>query len=266
VAVDLEALLADVAAESAELSRMLADADPDAGSMPTPAAGWTVADQIGHLWFFDREARRALQDPDGFVAGLASIAADLEGYLARHLDAGRALGDDLPAAFGAERSQLLAALRAADPSSRVPWYGPPMSPASFATARLMETWAHGEDIADGLGVRRTPTDRLRHVCHLGVRTRGFSYAVRGETPPGAPVGVVVTAPSGEVWSWGDAKAADRIEGAAVDFALVVTQRRHLADVDLRVTGASAADWMAKAQAFAGAPTVTDAARHGLDVG
>jgi uncharacterized protein (TIGR03084 family) len=263
VAADLDSLLADVAAESSDLTRMLDDAGPDAWSLPTPAAGWSVGDQIGHLWFFDREARRALADADGFVAGLAAIASDLDGYLARHLDAGRALGDELPVAFQAERSRLLAALRAADPASRVPWYGPAMSPASFATARLMETWAHGQDVADALGVRRTPTDRLRHVCHLGVRTREFSYGIRGETPPDTPVAVVVTAPSGGLWSWGDDAAADRIEGAAVDFCLVVTQRRQLADVGLRVTGDAAADWLAKAQAFAGGPTVTDSARRGL---
>jgi uncharacterized protein (TIGR03084 family) len=261
VAADLGALLDDVVAESADLTRMLAVAPTQVWSMATPAEGWSVGDQVGHLWFFDREARRALQDPDGFVAGLDEIARDPDGYLARQLEAGRALGDRRLEAFGTERWALVEALRAVDPATRVPWYGPPMSPASFATARLMETWAHGQDIADTLGVRRTPTDRLRHVCHLGVRTRGFSYLIRGETPPETEVAVVLDSPAGNVWTWGDPAAEDRVEGTAEDFCLVVTQRRNLADVGLRVTGTAAADWMAKAQAFAGSPTRTDEARR-----
>lgn len=261
MAADLGALLDDVVAESAELTHMLADAPADVWSRATPAAGWTVADQVGHLWFFDRESRRALEDPDGFVAGLDEIARDPDGYIAHQLEASRALGDRCLEAFGTERWALVEALRGVDPATRVPWYGPSMSPASFATARLMETWAHGQDIADALGVRRTPTDRLRHVCHLGVRTRDFSYLIRGETPPETAVAVVLDAPSGGVWTWGDPAAADRVAGPAEDFCLVVTQRRHLADVGLQVTGTAAAQWLARAQAFAGSPTLTDAARR-----
>jgi uncharacterized protein (TIGR03084 family) len=256
VAADLGALLDDVVAESADLTGILADVPAAGWSTPTPADGWTIADQVGHLWFFDREARRALDDPDGFVAGLDEIARDPAGYLAHQLDAGRALGDGLLEAFGTARWSLVETLRGVDPATRVPWYGPPMSPASFATARLMETWAHGQDVADALGVRRTPTDRLRHVCHLGVRTRDFSYAIRGEASPQTAVAVVLDAPSGDVWSWGDPGADDRVAGSAEDFCLVVTQRRHLEDVGLRVTGTAAAGWMARAQAFAGAPTRT----------
>jgi uncharacterized protein (TIGR03084 family) len=258
VAADIEALIDDLAAETDDLTRMLAD-----WSAPTPAEGWSVGDQVGHLWFFDREATRALADPDGFLADLEAIAADIDGYQARHLDEGRALGSGLLAAFGTQRALMTDALRAVDPSTRVPWYGPPMSPMTFATARLMETWAHGQDVADALAVRRTPTDRLRHICRLGVRTREFSYAIRGEQAPEVPIAVVLDAPSGEVWSWGDATAADRVTGSAEDFCLAVTQRRHLADVGLTVTGEAANGWMARAQAFAGMPTVTDDARRGL---
>src|SRR5437764_5139925 len=117
------------------------------------------------------------------------------------LEQARALGDDLPATAATQRKALLEALRATDPGVKVPWYGPPMSPASFATARLMEYWAHGQDIADGLGVARTPTARLRHIAHLGVRTRGFSYANRGMTAPATDVYVAVRGPDGDIWTW-----------------------------------------------------------------
>ena len=254
----MTALLDDLAAEHADLDALIGDADL---SLDTPAAGWTVGDTIAHLWFFDREATTALVDPEAFAAGLKRAMDDPENYVARTLDEGKALGDELPRVWRQTRADLLAALRAADPSTKVPWFGPPMSPASFATARLMEYWAHGQDVADALGKTRTPTDRLRHICHLGVRTRGFSYAVRGLTAPAADVFVSLTGPNGDTWTWGDAASADRVEGSALEFCLVVTQRRHVGDTDLTVTGPAATEWMSIAQAFAGGPTLTDPARQ-----
>jgi uncharacterized protein (TIGR03084 family) len=147
----------------------------------------------------------------------------------------------------------VAALRAVDPSTRIPWFGPDMSPASKATARLMETWAHGQDIVDALDLVRPPTKRLYHVAHIGVRALPNSYRTNQRPVPDAPVYVALAAPDGERWTWGDADAADRVEGPALDFCLVVTQRRHVADTDLVVEGAVATDWMSIAQAFAGPP-------------
>ena len=254
---DLSKLLADLEAEQADIDTLVAGADL---SRPSAAAGWTVGDCLGHLWFFDREATKALRDPDAFNEGLQRIAADPEGYMASTLDEARAMGDGLSAAAREQRRELVAALRDADPSAKVPWYGPPMSPASFATARLMEYWAHGQDIADGLGVTRTPTARLKHICHLGVRTRGFSYVAHGLPAPDTDVFVSLQAPDGDTWTWGDPAAGDRVEGRAVDFCLVVTQRRLPDDTGLTVTGDGAREWMQIAQAFAGGPTVTDPAR------
>ncbi len=256
----MTALLDDLRAEHEDLDALVAAADLSA---PTPAEGWTVGDTVGHLWFFDREATTALVDPDAFAAIIAGVMSDPDGYLARTTDAPRALGEELPAVWRQTRADLLAALAAADPAAKVPWFGPPMSPASFATARLMEYWAHGQDIADAVGAQRTPTARLRHICHLGVRTRGFSYAVRGRTAPEGDVHVALTGPNGETWTWGDPSAPDRVTGPALDFCLVVTQRRLVGDTGLVVTGANAEEWMSIAQAFAGGDTLTDPGRKGL---
>ena len=66
----------------------------------------------------------------------------------------------------------------------MPWFGPPMSPTSMATARLMETWAHGLDVHEALGVTPEPTNRIRHIAHLAVRTRDFAFATtRRRRPP-----------------------------------------------------------------------------------
>jgi len=262
MAADMTELLDDLKAEHADLDALLDGADM---SQPSAAAGWTVGDCVGHLWFFDREATTALRDPDAFRANVEQLLANPDGYMESTLEEASALGDSLPATAREQRVQLLDALRSADPGTKVPWYGPPMSPASFATARLMEYWAHGQDVADGLGIVRTPTARLRHICHLGVRTRGFSYGVRGLSAPATEVRVSLTAPDGDVWTWGDESAGDRVEGSALDFCLVVTQRRLLDDTDLTVTGDAAREWMQIAQAFAGGATVTDPARAGLPV-
>ena len=128
---------------------------------------------------------------------------------------------------------------------------------SFVSARLMETWAHGQDVVDALGLARPPTDRLRHVAHLGVRARPFSYLVRDRQVPAGRIDVLLTAPSGEEWSWevgtDDGNPSGSIAGTALDFCLVVTQRRHPDDTTLAVVGDAAAEWMSIAQAFAGAP-------------
>jgi uncharacterized protein (TIGR03084 family) len=260
---DIAGLLVDLRAESADLDRMLDVAGPDAVTRPTPAAGWSVGDTVGHLWYFDREGRRAIEDPDAFRAGVAELLADPDTALKSILDETRRLGESLLPAWQEERRLIIDALRNVDPKARIPWYGPPMSAMSFGTARLMETWAHGQDIADGLGLRRTPTNRLRHIAHLGVSTRGFSYAARGQQAPATPVYVALTGPDGDEWTWGDAGAADSVRGAALDFCLLVTQRRLLDQLDLTITGDAAAEWMAIAQAFAGPPTDVDPNRASL---
>ncbi|HWA67271.1 MAG TPA: TIGR03084 family metal-binding protein [Mycobacteriales bacterium] len=260
---DIAGMLADLRAESDDLDAVISSADPSALSRPTPAEGWSAADSLGHLWFFDREGRRALESPAEFGAKLDALFADPDGFIAAHLASIRSLGDALVPSWQDERRKIIDALAAIDPASRVPWYGPSMSPMSFGTARLMETWAHGQDIADALGVTRTPTDRLRHIAHLGVSTRAFSYAVRGQQAPDVPVFVCLTAPSGAEWTWGDPDAPDSVRGPALDFCLRVTQRRLVDDLGLEVTGAAAREWMTIAQAFAGGPTLTDASRRGL---
>ena len=117
----------------------------------------------------------------------------------------------------------------------------------------METWAHGLDVADALGVTRTPTARLRSIAHIGVRTRDFAYAVNGLAPPGEPFHVALTAPDGSVWSWGPEDAAQRVSGSAEHFCMLVTQRRPRSALDVVAVGPDAAHWLTIAQAFAGPP-------------
>ena len=253
---DIEALLTELDAESADADRLVADLPADRWAAPTPAAGWTVAHQIAHLLWTDERSLLAATDTDGFQQALLDLANSPDPL--RFVDAGAQELAVLPpeqllARWRRGRAALRAALAAVPPGVRLPWYGPPMSAASMATARIMETWAHGQDLADTLRVVREPTARLRHIAHLGVRTRDFAYAANGLDAPAEPFHVVLTAPDGELWTWGPDDAAQRVTGPALDFCLLVTQRRHRADLALRAEGPDADRWLDIAQAFAGPP-------------
>jgi uncharacterized protein (TIGR03084 family) len=262
----MEYICADLAAEHAGLDALVADLDDSAWNTPTPAAPWRVRDQIGHLAYYDKTALAALEDASAFAEELAAIAGDADTYRRRAEALGRDhSGAALLGLWREGRHALLNALRHRDARDRIEWYGPSMSARSFATARLMETWAHGTDVADALGTSLQATDRLRHIAHLGVRTRGWSYVAHGREAPDDDVHVALRSPAGDTWEWGDAAVADHVSGPALDFCLVVTQRRVVDDTALEVVGDLAHEWLRLALAFAGPPTITAAERRGLDV-
>lgn len=251
---DYQALVADLRAEHDELCALINPLTAAQWQLPTPAAGWQIRDQIVHLAFFDDLAVLATHDEPAFGAAAAELVASGSNWIdAISFDRRNVSSATVLAWYHRSRSTLLDVFSGRGPRQRAPWFGPPMSAASSVTARLMETWAHGQDVADALGVERVPTTRVHHVCHLGVLTRAFSYANRDRTPPDAPIRVELTGIDGSILRWGPDGAEQRIVGSAVDFALVVTQRRAFTDTDLRSTDGAARDWMAIAQAYAGPP-------------
>lgn len=262
--VTVGSLAAELADEQQALDTVVGTLAPDDWAHPTPSPGWTVADQIGHLTYFDGAAVTAITEPAAFVAERDAVLGDvLSGAVSMDdvtLTPYRAMGPgELLAAWRDNRDRLAAAAATLAEDARVEWYGPSMGAKSFLTARLMEVWAHGQDVVDaatelGRPAHRPPTDRLRHIAQLGVITRGWSYRNRGLDVPADEVRVDLVAPSGATWSWGPEDAAERIAGPAEDFCLVVTQRRHPHDTALEITGAAARDWMVHAQAFAGGAT------------
>jgi uncharacterized protein (TIGR03084 family) len=220
----------------------------------TPAPGWTIAHQIAHLAWTDRVALLSATDPGGFADLLAEAMKNPAGFVDDGAsDGAKAPSGELLATWRRGRGELVEALGAVPEGTKLPWFGPPMGVVSMATARLMETWAHAQDVADTLGVRRTPTARLRHVAHIGVRTIGFAFTMNGKPVPAQPFRVELTGPDGEPWEWGPEGAADVVRGPALDFCLLVTQRRHPDDLALAVTGEQALAWLPIAQAFAGLP-------------
>lgn len=249
---DLSELLADLEAETESVVALLEPLAPRDWDTPTSAEPWTIADQIGHLAYFDEQAALAITDPDRFAE---SVAADADKLIGDTAELHRARSLDGPATlawFRQARTRLVGAADGIDPDRRIPWYGPPMRASSFLIARLMETWAHGTDVADALGTHLPVSDRLFHIADLGVRTFSWSFANRGLEVPAERVRVALRGPGGTMRMWNDAYDAC-VTGPVEEFCAVVTQRRHVDTTHLVLEGTLAREWMLIAQAFAGPP-------------
>jgi uncharacterized protein (TIGR03084 family) len=244
----------DLELEHRAIERLVAGAELDAGTLAT---GWTVRDTIEHLLISDWLALLAVADPVVFASDRGRRAGSWAAVATAFNS------EELRRAWSVGHDSLIGGLRKADPDRRVGWMGPSMSLRSFATARIMENWAHAEDIAQAVGAVYPATGGLRQICHLGVLTRTFSFTVRGEPAPEAPMRVELDLPGGTTWQAGDPGAENRVSGPARDFCLVVTQRRHVEDTSLSVHGDAAVAWMHCAQVFAGAPTSTAESRRGV---
>lgn len=255
----LEAVLADLAAEGDLIESWVAPLSDAQWRQATPAEGWDIATTIAHLAWTDEVAVKAAgsvtaDGKEAWDAVVMDALGDPTGFVdAMAFEGGHATPDDLLRRWRVARPALGTALRAFPEGQKMPWFGPPMSPASMATARLMESWAHGVDIADALGITVEPTDRIKSIAHLGVRTRNFAFGNNALEAPAEEFRVELTAPSGALWSWGPEDSAQSVKGSAHDFCLLVTQRRHRSDLDLVAVGPDADAWLDIAQAFAGPP-------------
>ena len=242
--------------ESDALYQLVAPLTDEELAEPTAFKGWTISNVVGHLHMWNRAADLSLRDGEAFQAFMTELGdgiarGTLTEFETSWLDglSGRAL----VAAWHEFYREMGERFGAADPSMRVKWAGPDMSVRSSITARLMETWAHGQEVYDALGVVRENEDRIRNIVVLGVNTYGWTFNVRGETPPDPMPFLKLTAPSGETWTYGEPSVSECIEGLAEEFCQVVTQVRNIADTQLKVSGANAENWMSKAQCFAGPP-------------
>jgi uncharacterized protein (TIGR03084 family) len=245
----------DLRAEGDELHALLGTLDEVTWWQPTPFKGWTPFDVIVHLHFADRLAQLAVSDPDEFQRQLLARRVGRPPPPAQQ----RELLDtrEPKVLLGQWRDclhRLCDLLAPIEPETRIGWVGPSMGARTFATARLMEVWAHGQDVYDLLRRPRVHRDRIRAIAELGVRTFSFTFANRGLAPPGVKPHVRLTGPSGAVWEWNRADDSNRITGRAVEFCQVVTQGRNILDTKLEVVGNAASQWMSIAQCFAGAPS------------
>jgi uncharacterized protein (TIGR03084 family) len=245
---DYGSVLDDLAAEGQELDDLVS-AETD-WTRPTPAVGWSIAHEIAHLAWSDRNALVAIRTPQDFTAELERARAAGERYADDAADAGAAKPrTELLNDWRAGRAELLEELRKMPQDKEYPWYGSTMTAGLAALVRVMETWAHGDDIYVALGVVHRPTARLRPIAQLGVLGRDLSFGMAGRTPPSEPIRVELTAPRGDTWAWGPEAAPQRLSGPALDFCLLVTHRRRLTETDLVATGDDAQAWLDTARVF-----------------
>lgn len=251
----LDGILADLAAESSQIEEWVTPVEGVDWSTNTTPEGWTVTHQIAHLAWTDQASLTAIAGGEAFDALMNLAMNDPAGFVDTETEQWAA---QLPPAeqlarWQAGRAALAEALRGVPDGTKIPWFGPPMSPASMATARFMETWGHGHDVAEGLGKTYPQNDRCKHVCHIGVRARANAFAMNGQEAPADDIRVELTAPSGELWTWGGEEAENRVTGSGYDFALLAIRRRQRDDVDVHASGASADKFLDIVQAFAGMP-------------
>ncbi len=242
--------------ECRALNALLAPLDDADFERVTAFKNWTLNDILRHLHVWNRAADLSLQDGDAFKRWATTLVEPFQKNALRAFErdsvngvAGRALLNTWSEFY----PEMAAHFAKADPSQRLEWVGPTMSARSSITARLMETWAHGQAIYDELGVMRENTDHIKNIVVLGLNTYGWTFINRGETPPEPRPQLVLTAPSGEIWKYGEDACDEKIEGPAEEFCQVVTQTRNIADTTLKLTGQNATRWMANAQCFAGPP-------------
>ena len=242
-----------------ELLSPLSDADFE---QATQFKGWTLHDVIAHLHIFNWAAAESIRDGDAFVAWYSGFGQKMrsegknlreatDDWIDENEDGAR--GQELLRRWQAFYTQFAEDIQGTDPKMRVKWAGPDMSVRSSLTARLMETWAHGQEIYDMAGQVRTDTDRIKNIAVLGINTFGWTFVNRKlEVPEDKPY-VRLDAPSGDVWEWGDASDANFVSGSATEFCQVVAQTRNIQDTQLEVVGDTATRWMSIAQCFAGGP-------------
>lgn len=251
---DLNTVLDELGAECGELDNLVANLGEPQWFEDTPASGWTIQTQIAHLAWTDDASLLAITDPPAFQEELQRALQDMEHFID---DAAFERAEQSPSSlleqWRAGRARLREALQGVPDGTKIAWFGPPMSATSMATARLMETFAHGQDVRDTLGVTRTDSPGLRSIAHIGVRTRDFAFMVNDKPVPPQQFRVELTAPDGSLWAWGPEDATQRVTGRAFDFCLLVTQRRNRGDLDVHADGAEADAWLDIAQAFAGPP-------------
>lgn len=240
--------------EGQQLEDMLSDLPEEMWHLETPATGWTIAHQIAHLAWTDRLTITSLRDARAFQSIVEAASHDPVAFINDAAEEGAQRPPaQLIKAWAVGRRELAKTFASADQDERFPWFGPAMKIRSLVTARIMETWAHGQDVARTLEKTWEPTAALKDIAHLGYITRDFAYFINGLSAPTTPLYLALEGPRRQIWTWGNANAENQIRGSAWDFALLVTQRAEIEQLTLTVCGSDARTWATIAQAFAGPP-------------
>ena len=223
--------------------------------MPTQFKGWTFNNVIGHLHVWNYAADISLKDGDEWknfansalqALGNGSSMNEFEQTITKGIQ-----GPELLSMWKEYYTDMTERFAVADPKKRVKWMGPDMSVRSSISARHMETWAHAQELYDSLGLDRINEDRIKNIVIIGNNTFKWCFTVHKKTLPSIRPYLKLTSPSGEIWEYNEISEEHKIEGLAEEFCQVVTQVRNIKDVNLKLTGDIAKEWMSVAQCFAG---------------
>jgi uncharacterized protein (TIGR03084 family) len=205
--------VADLRAEGDELYEVLQSLDAADWSRTTTFKDWTVYDVLAHLHISDHLAITTLNSAEDLEALLHDVQSSdlpMAAYTRQWL--GDVTGPELLDRWRNLFAEMSERLAAADPEQRLAWAGPPMKPRMFTTARQMETWAHGWEIYDLLGLTRKHSDRIYNIATIGVRTFGWTFANR-QLPVSSEIPYIrLSAPSGAIWEWNDPGSSNRPGG------------------------------------------------------
>lgn len=245
----MHAILADLVAEQQALDQYLQGQRDRDWTKPTPAAGWTVQDQVSHLAHSEEYALDALTN-DGARLGDVADFATPEAFTQSGVDRGRKMRpQEVIEWWRGKRAAVVDALSRRTPKDRIPWFAAPMSARAFATARLMETWAHGLDVHHAFDDEPEDTPRLRHIAWLGWRALPYAFRVAGEDYP-EPIRVEVMGPGFNKWIFGPVDTDQVIRGGAGEWCRVAVQRLAAGETSLVAEGDVARTALQVARAFA----------------
>lgn len=240
--------VAELEAEQADLEAVLASLTDEQWLTPTPAQGWDVRDQVSHLADCNEIALDTATGGPRPLNDYVAAFPTTEDFTLSGCLRGRAME---PAEVLEWQRTSAAALnehlRTRTASDHIPW-GLGFKAPTLATARLMEHWAHGLDITEGLGLPPIVTPRLRSVAWLVTNALPYAFMVAGTTPPPGTLRVEVTY-GGDVWTFGPEDATDRIEGDAFEFCRVGIQRAKREDTSLKAVGPLAEAALTNARAY-----------------
>tara|TARA_B100000676_G_scaffold86188_1_gene86216 strand:- start:4684 stop:5517 length:834 start_codon:yes stop_codon:yes gene_type:complete len=243
--------------ESDALYEILLNVDNDSFKLQTQFKSWTINDVLYHLHIWNIAALLSLKNEKEFIDFMQNfIEAIKSGNSAREYEkklSDNAEGSDLLSLWKSTYESVSYEFSKSDPKQRVKWAGPDMSVRSSITARHMETWAHGQEIYDQLGVERIDTDIIKNIVIIGVNTFGWTYINRNLNVPEEMPKLSLVSPSNLLWEWNENNEENIISGSAAEFCQVVTQVRNINDTSLKVFGKIANEWMSIAQCFAGPP-------------
>lgn len=248
-----EAIVSSLEQEAASFEGLVVDATETQWQAPTPAPGWTVKDQVAHVAFVFNIAAKAAREPAAFKEMVDNIGP---GGFTEAVEQGVQLfgagtGAEVLQRWRDEVDSVSSAMRSVDPTTTVPWLVNPLPPTVLTMAGMLELFAHGQDIADTVGVDMPRTDRLAFLVHFIHRTRDFGYLAHEMEPPTEEFRFEVTLPSGAPMSVGPDDATNTVTGPALDLCLLATRRRHPDDLALTAQGAHATQWLPIAQAYRG---------------